>query len=326
MGSGEDIFEEFSPGMVFYLILRKQKIFFLRYPILYESGGEYYSSRKKNPKSTGQREYRRETVQNRDSTDGYGRIRVNPGIPEEIQKARENEADMNLLIEKNKKFIITSAYRAVNHYVTESDDEWSIALIAFHEAVLSYEEEKGNFQSFAALVIRRRLLDYLRSEGRHAGEIAVEPAAFSGEKESGEELTPLEMEIRKKEVSRSLENEADSPILGQVTVKDEIEAVQKLLGHYGFSFFDLADCSPKAEKTKRKCADAVAALLKDPALFQKMRETGTLPIKEISERAGVMKKILERHRKYIIAAAEILNGEYPLLAEYMNYIRKALSP
>ena len=56
---------------------------------------------------------------------------MNPGIPEEIQKARENEADMNLLIEKNKKFIITSAYRAVNHYVTESDDEWSIALIAF---------------------------------------------------------------------------------------------------------------------------------------------------------------------------------------------------
>ena len=69
MGSGEDIFEEFSPGMVFYLILRKHKIFFLRYPILYESGGEYYSSRKKNPKSTGQREYRRETVQNRDSTE-----------------------------------------------------------------------------------------------------------------------------------------------------------------------------------------------------------------------------------------------------------------
>ena len=69
----------------------------------------------------------------------------------------------------------------------------------------------------------------------------------------------------------------------------------------------------------------MAALLKDPALFQKMRETGNFPIKEISERAGVMRKILERHRKYIIAAAEILNGEYPLLAEYMNYIRKALS-
>ncbi len=253
---------------------------------------------------------------------------MNPGIPEEIQKARENEADMNLLIEKNKKFIITSAWKTVNHYVTESDDEWSVALIAFHEAVLSYEEEKGNFHSFAALVIRRRLLDYLRTEARHAGEIAVELAVLSGDISSEEDMSPLELEIKKREVALSEEAAADGqgPGMGTVTVKDEIEAVQKLLGHYGFSFFDLADCSPKAEKTKRKCADAVAALLKDPALFQKMRETGNLPIKEISERAGVMRKILERHRKYIIAAVEILNGEYPLLAEYMNYIRKALSP
>ncbi len=132
---------------------------------------------------------------------------MNPGIPEEIQKARENEADMNLLIEKNKKFIITSAWKTVNHYVTESDDEWSVALIAFHEAVLSYEEEKGNFHSFAALVIRRRLLDYLRTEARHAGEIAVELAVLSGDISSEEDMSPLELEIKKREVALSEELE-----------------------------------------------------------------------------------------------------------------------
>ena len=36
------------------------------------------------------------------------------------------------------------------------------------------------------------------------------------------------------------------------------------------------------------------------------------------------RKILDRHRRYIIAAAEILSGEYPVLAEYLGYIRKAL--
>ena len=57
-----------------------------------------------------------------------------------------------------------------------------------------------------------------------------------------------------------------------------------------------------------------------------MRKNRSLLISEIVRKTGIKKKILERHRKYIIAAAEILNGEYPLLAEYMNYIRKALDP
>ena len=107
-------------------------------------------------------------------------------------------------------------------------------------------------------------------------------------------------------------------------MRDEIEAVQQILQGYGFSFFDLTECSPKAEKTKRASAKAVAALLSNAELFQKLRQTKTLPMKELTEYSGVPRKILDRHRKYLIAAAEILNGEYPLLAEYMSFIRKAM--
>ena len=139
-----------------------------------------------------------------------------------------------------------------------------------------------------------------------------------------EDPTALQMEIRRKEAELSGSSAGGSP--DKSAVRDEIEAVQELLQEYGFSFFDLADCSPKAEKTKKQCAQAVIALLEDPELFRRMRSTKALPTKEIIRVSGVSKKILERHRKYIIAAAEILNGEYPLLAEYMNYIRKALSP
>lgn len=93
---------------------------------------------------------------------------------------------------------------------------------------------------------------------------------------------------------------------GSTPVQDEIAAVQELLGHYGFSFWDLAECSPKAEKTKAACAKVVVELLKDPELFQKMRTSKSLPVKELLAMTKVQKKILERHRRYIIAAAAVL--------------------
>jgi RNA polymerase sigma factor len=53
-----------------------------------------------------------------------------------------------------------------------------------------------------------------------------------------------------------------------------------------------------------------------------LRRSKQLPLKNIEKSAQVPRKILERHRKYIIAAIEILSGEYPNLAEYLRYIRE----
>ena len=42
------------------------------------------------------------------------------------------------------------------------------------------------------------------------------------------------------------------------------------------------------------------------------------PIKNIAENTKVPRKILERHRKYIIAAVEIICNDFPLLQEYIK--------
>ncbi len=49
-----------------------------------------------------------------------------------------------------------------------------------------------------------------------------------------------------------------------------------------------------------------------------------MPVTLIEKNSKVPRKILERHRKYIIAAAEIMTGDYPCLAGYMRYIREEL--
>lgn len=47
----------------------------------------------------------------------------------------------------------------------ENDDELSISLIAFNEAIDTFQPEKGkNFWSYVNLVIKNRLLDYFRKE------------------------------------------------------------------------------------------------------------------------------------------------------------------
>ena len=239
-----------------------------------------------------------------------------------VLASQTSDALRNDFISENKIYILAIACRAAGHYVSESDDEFSVALIAFNEAIDSYDESKGAFRAFAAVVIRRRIFDYIRSENRFSSEILLEPTALTGEIMEDSPETSLQMEVRQREAEISEQDTENRP--EGSPVKDEIEAVQGLLRRYGFSFFDLADHSPKAGKTKEACARAVAYLLQNEELLQKMRQSCTLPIKEVLQATGISRKILELHRRYIIAAAEILNGDYPLLAEYMSYIKKAL--
>lgn len=234
----------------------------------------------------------------------------------EALRAGQDEAAMEEFIRRHRRFILGCAYKTTHRFVSESDDEWSVALIAFHEAVKSYDAGKGNFKSFAALVIRRRLLDYLESQSRAGREITV--GAVGGDYAGDDEDVPAaELEVQRVVARRSMESGT-----AETAMRDEIEAMQQVLSGYGFSFFDLADSSPKARKTKEACARVINALLGDDELLRQLRRSGALPSKALRQQAGVPKKILENHRRYIIAAAEILDGDYPHLAEYLRFVRK----
>lgn len=245
--------------------------------------------------------------------------------PEEVYRAKTDEEAFSGLLKRSERFIGFTIFKTLHRFISRQDDEWSIAIIAFHEAVKSYQEPQGKFKTFAGLVIKRRLLDYLDSEKRHRNEIAVEPMAMGGEIQSDEDegsVSAISLETAQKNAELSQQS---SKIPGQNPMRDEIEAVQQLLQGYGFSFFDLAECSPKAQKTKLAVAAAVRALISSDEMMKSMREKRKLPMKALAEESGVSLKILEHHRRYIIAAAEILNGEYPLLAAYMDYIKKGLT-
>lgn len=237
----------------------------------------------------------------------------------EALAVRDNSERLNAFIKNNSKFIKQCAYKSVHKYVSDSDDEYAVALSAFHEAVRSFDETKGAFSNFAQIVIKRRLLDHLEREYRHRPEISVEPHVMEGELNEDDD-DPIAFELKEKTASLSAENSTTAT--GSVTIKDEIEALGQTLEPYGFGFYDLVECSPTAQKTKISCAIAIRTLMDSPELMRSFRKTMTLPMKELSGKSAISRKILDRHRRYIIAAVEILSGDYPLLAEYMKFIKE----
>lgn len=238
-----------------------------------------------------------------------------------IAQACTDEQAMNALIRENKRQIALMAYRTTGRFITEKDEEWQIGAIAFCEAVRSYDAARGNFRTFAGVVVSRRLQDYLRRERRQAAE-NVSLTILDEETEDAEN-TVLAAQIQEKEAALSMESH-QAPVPGHTPVRDEIEALQEILQKYGFSFMDLAACSPKADKTKTACAAAIQCMLEEPPLLAVMRRTRQLPAAQIRKRCTVPQKVLERHRRYIIAAAEILSGDFPYIGEYMKEIRERM--
>ena len=204
-------------------------------------------------------------------------------------------------------FILTTASRALRRYITKSDDAWSVALIAFWEAVDHYREEQGGFEAYARLVIRRRLVDYSRKEARHIGETVVPPETFSGEP-AGD--------------GSAYRNQPRLITYQETLLQEEIGEVSQTLMQYGVSFEDLPKASPKSMKTKQACNKASSFMLAHPALIAQMRQSFRLPMKPLQEGTALARKVLERHRSYIIAVVEILDGDYPVLGSYLTLVRE----
>lgn len=223
---------------------------------------------------------------------------------------------LNQLIHQSELFIMKCTSKVCKRYITKSDDEWSIALNAFNQAVSNYHLHKGSFLKFAELIIHRRLVDHYRAQARYKSEILVNPALLNSEFDDEDET--------KSTVALGLAISEKTSQRDGTPLKLEIETVNDIFSLYGFTFMDLSTCSPKAKKTKVACAKAASFFLHNPLLIDELRSSKQLPLKIIENKTKVPRKILERHRKYIIAAVEILSGEYPYLAEYMQYIREEI--
>ncbi|MBX6394119.1 MAG: RNA polymerase sigma factor SigI [Alicyclobacillaceae bacterium] len=205
-------------------------------------------------------------------------------------------------------FVAKSASRASSRYISRGeDDEFSIALAAFNEAIDRYDDTRGSsFLGFADTVIRRRLIDYFRSKEMRVRDIPM--AEFEVEDEN--EHTYNRIEIQKSLESYRIHE-------AEVARKEEIERYCAWLAEFGITLEELVDLSPKHADARWNAVQVAKVIASNPKFTEYLIQKKSLPLKELMQEVQVSRKTLERQRKYIIAIALILIGDFEMLREYI---------
>ncbi|MEN8076399.1 sigma-70 family RNA polymerase sigma factor [Clostridioides difficile] len=198
--------------------------------------------------------------------------------------------DINILIKEYMPLIVKTISSITGRYVSvENDDEFSIALIAFKEAVDKYREDRGSFSSFVKLVISSRIKNYLVKENKFNNVDSIEELKDNGIDISDVYHTPMES--------------SDDLSIEILNLKEEINK-------FGFSFEDLVEEAPKHEDTRKRAIDISENVNNDVLLKSFMYEKKRLPIKQISTKFSVTEKIIKRSKKFIISVVIILDKNF----------------
>lgn len=219
-----------------------------------------------------------------------------------ICEIRDDEQLRNAFIDKYKNFILSAASKVLGHYVGTEDDEYSLAMIAFNDAITKYDESKGDFYKFATLLIRNKLIDELRKQNSNV-------IPFSSLHSTGKNYEDEELEVV-----------GDEDVASDIAI--ELHTLKAELAKYNISMFDIPQSSPKATKTKRMMYEILMYIRQNAEAKKSILKNKEIPLKLLMDSFEVNRKFLERHRKYIITATIILNGDYPIITEYIKNLRE----
>lgn len=211
-----------------------------------------------------------------------------------LKDSKDNEG-ISQLINDYMLFIVKTVADSKNSYVEiENDEELSIGLIAFNEAIQKYSHEKGAFIPFAKLVILSRLKDYYRTENKNKNKhISIES-------------------IDEVNLSLQPENNDDEELAA------EIAEFEKELNKFGIDFVFLAKNTPKHKDTREKALETARKVSQENDLVTFTFEKRRLPIQKIAERFFVSVKFLKGSKYLIIASLIVIVKKYTLLSQWIK--------
>lgn len=231
---------------------------------------------------------------------------------QQVYAAKEDMEAADRLIGSYMPFIKSETAKFLKRPPVEGhDDELSIAMIAFHEAVRGYSRSRGAFLKYAAMIMKSRLIDYRRKEQRHENVISLDAPA-------GEDDAPLSDTIAD-------ETDHNEAYVVREATRAEIEELTRQMREFGVSLSDVADNCPKQQRTLEACRKALWHAKEHPELLDELLKTRRLPIARLSEGSGTERKTLERHRKYMVALLLIYTNGYEIIRGHLAQVMKGVA-
>lgn len=202
----------------------------------------------------------------------------------------------------------------------ENDDELSVALMAFDEAVSGFDAGAGKkFENYVRMLIQSRLVDYYRKEGRHAGQLSLEEAPGTPPGAVSQEERALGESQGNKSLSSQAAWEKYKRTREAAARREEMEQFQEVLAAYGLSLDQLEQAAPKHQKTRDRLVEVAKSLAENETFRNYFTRYHKLPLKELALATGVHKKAIKRGRQYIMGVCLIL------MDERFSYLRTLFS-
>ena len=174
-------------------------------------------------------------------------------IAARVALAKKDKSESDALISDYMPFIKSETAKFINRSPEQSDDELSIAMFAFYEAICNYSKLRGSFLKFAALQIKNRLIDYYRREKRNMGNISLNMPDEENKNELIDTIGDSRNEFSENEIREA--------------TKQEIDELSAQMEEFGVSFTDIAENSPKQRRTLEICGKAVRYARNNPQIL-----------------------------------------------------------
>lgn len=242
------------------------------------------------------------------TTDDKGVNRVREAEVNQYIKAAANGDDSarEKLITHHKPYIINTVGHVCRRFITWSDEESSLGLLAFDRAIDTYDSyATKSFLNYVYLLIKRELIDYFRRENKET-HLPLEVKSDNG----AESVTIYD-------VSKSMDSYQQH--VQQAELVEEILELSEVLRQFNIKFEELEACSPTHRKTKASLTTIANDFIRNPELVDSFLKKKRFPVTRFIEVSGHRLKTIERHRKYIVALVVVrMHPEWRQLSDYMK--------